>query len=1057
MSSILSSGPPVSDHHHQPVSDVAIQQSSSPGQEANSSAHESIGSPSTQASARHSMSQSNGHYGQRPTPPRQEAPQQRRQGWNTRSNQVQKEQNNQGLPMRLAPPEQGSQIPQSHVLPNRLGPEQSPMKAQTQAPNPGQSHAQQSRYTQHRGPVQGGPPTEHRVQNVMQHRQTYQQGQTPSHGRPDYNPAPMVPHEAPVSNYTHRSIPQNRRLYDPRVDGSQQSHQARDTQQKYRPADTVRDQNLYLEALASVEVPKAEMGQQELEEKESLRLSLEQICRDAVTQYERKKNKEFDESTVVLKCFGSLSSGFATHSSDMDLAILSPESTPALSSNESEIPRLLEKALLDLGFGARLLTRARVPIIKFCEKPTPELVKALLGEREKWEKERDAPPKPKVEKSSTKKGEESKKKSNKGEESKTVKSNKAEENVDSSQKSGENDALNEVPRSDAELVFLYNLAMDEGWYDAEERKIIKNFCSAVSMGLSGWDDDTLQKARLELNSLTKILHKYRAPVENQLDFPKSGVGIQCDINFSNPLALHNTLLLKCYSLCDPRIRPMILFVKAWAKRRKINSPYHGTLSSYGYVLMVLHYVVNIANPSIAPNLQTTRKAAHDDSPGNDAIIDGYNVRFWRSEAEIQDLARHGMLTRNLADTVGSLLRGFFHYYAQQGFYSPSGGFCWAKDVLSLRTERGILSKQAKDWTGAKTVTIEPTVPGGTSREIRHRYLLAIEDPFETDHNIARTVVHNGIIAIRDEFRRANWIIQSVGRPGMQDLFAEAENREHLGRRAFGPLPRKDNPATQSKDQPAAGPSSKDEQPISGASQKSLTGSLPEKGEPGCNNAERPAGGCSSEGKVVRTDKDQPAKKAVNGNRNSSHNKNMLVKEDQVPSVTNKSSPITPASRESVKSYAKRRPKRDKEHFNRQSGNKRGPFGQGKPGPPENPSPNDMTENKPPPHLNSSSVSPTVTVTALSVQEPSSSESEFKTNTQESTYMHQGLVCNIQAPSTLTRDSAPTSQDSRLSAHQDDISIPDENSNDSGTGAVAGSLESSTGGSTSTTAETSPEA
>lgn len=774
------------------------------------------------------------------------------------------------------------------------------------------------------------------------------------------------------------------------------------------------------------------MGQQELEEKETLRLSLEQVCRDAVTQFERKKVKEFDESTVALKCFGSLSSGFATHSSDMDLAILSPESTPALSSIESEIPRLLEKSLLDLGYGARLLTRTRVPIIKFCEKPTPELVQALLGEREKWEKERDAPPKPKVDKSSTKEGDEV---------SKTVKSNKAEGKINSSQKSGEADALDEVPRSDGELVFLYNLAMDEGWYDAEERKIIKNFCLAVSKQVSGSDDASLQSARLELKSLTKILHKYRAPIENQLEFPKSGVGIQCDINFSNPLALHNTLLLKCYSLCDPRIRPMILFVKAWAKRRKINSPYHGTLSSYGYVLMVLHYVVNIANPPIAPNLQTTRKAAQDNSPGNDAVIDGYNVRFWRSEAEIQDLAKHGMLTRNHADTVGSLLRGFFHYYAQQGFYSPSGGFIWAKDVLSLRTERGILTKQEKDWTGARTVTLEPTIPGGEAREIRHRYLLAIEDPFETDHNIARTVVHNGIVAIRDEFRRAHWIIQSVGRTGMPDLFAEAENREHLGRRAFGPLPRKDDPATPGKDKPAAGPSYKDERPISGHNQEVLTGiSLRKEGEPACTNSGRPAGGRSSEGKPVRTNKDQPAKKAVNGNRNSSRNKNPLVKEAQIPSAANESSSITPASRESIKGPAKRQPKRDKEHFNRQDGTKRGPFSQGKPGPTGTSSPNsDIKENIPPPQLNNSSVSPTVPVTTPSV-------SKYEANFQGSTYMHHGLVCNIQAPPLLTRDSAPTIQDSSLLAHQEDVFIPDETSNNGSTGAIAGSP---------TTVETSP--
>lgn len=58
------------------------------------------------------------------------------------------------------------------------------------------------------------------------------------------------------------------------------------------------------------------------------------------------------------------------------------------------------------------------------------------------------------------------------------------------------------------------------------------------------------------------------------------------------------------------------------------------------------------------------------------------------------------------------------------------------------------------------------------REVRHRYLFAIEDPFELDHNVARTVTHHGIVAIRDEFRRAWRIITAIGqgRPPEGQLF-----------------------------------------------------------------------------------------------------------------------------------------------------------------------------------------------------------------------------------------------------------------------------------------------
>lgn len=529
------------------------------------------------------------------------------------------------------------------------------------------------------------------------------------------------------------------------------------------------------------EISKAEMSLEELDEKETFRLALQQVCRDAVTQHEFERDTNFNAASVSLKCFGSLSTGFAIHSSDMDLALVSPNSKPDMSSTESQIPRLLEKALLDAGYGARLLTKTRVPIIKLCEKPTTKLRTALLAERSKWEEKRDEPPE--------------------------AQQDHTQDNLTENQSSNTgHDQLEKsvlespaVVRSDKELVILFKLAIDEGWYNAIERRTLAKFFRAVEKQKPIGDDPVLNSARAAIQPMTEVLKRYRPPPETHLDFPKEGVGIQCDINFQNPLALHNTRLLRCYSLCDPRVRLIVIFVKAWAKKRRINSPYHGTLSSYGYVLMVLHYLANIVDPPIIPNLQQCGRAYRDQSPENSIPVDGYNVRFWRSETEIRDRARRKLMTKNFEDNIGIIICGFFHYFAHQNPYSPAGGFCWTNDVLSLRTRGGLLRKKDKGWTGAKCVVTEPIAPGQEQREIRHRYLLAIEDPFETEHNIARTVIHNGIVNIRDEFRRAVAIIQSVGSGNeVEDLFAEAKETP---RRAFGPLPRKDDASSNSRSPP----------------------------------------------------------------------------------------------------------------------------------------------------------------------------------------------------------------------------------------------------------------
>ncbi|KAI4261590.1 MAG: hypothetical protein L6R42_003209 [Xanthoria sp. 1 TBL-2021] len=794
-----------------------------------------------------------------------------------------------------------------------------------------------------------------------------------SHARPQDQPRLPLPHGSqprrlqpsqpnnlqqrnqrvvPPSSSYGRPPPQHQRLYDPRAASQQSYHDsAMWGRQSSRFSSsqshhlTVQAQINYLDSMAQLQIPKVTISSEEEQQKEALRRVLENVCQKAITEYEVAKEPPFDGSTVSLKCFGSLRTGFATRSSDMDLALGSPQSIPDAALPESDIPRVLEKALLDLGYGARLLTRTRVPIIRFCEKPTPDLAVRLREERLKWEKERDASPRAKKPKDSKaeltskqhskdsaieKKGKGAKGKqsqakspathcrgeqlesetqdstvstSEQAAEAKNVptkhpatenahaeevdeqvyarnefmaqngnvtprdqrySAENPAEHVDSASgsvndffhsetepthdldvsrdteasqatnstnmvatglmrlsmakkpdspeeklgqanikiepqalPSGRAETLNtdktvgqaaepqprlESTLPDEEIVRLYKLAIKEGWFEPEERGLIFAFIKAFENKSS---QDQLTACRSQLLALPDVLSRYRPPPEHHLDFPKDGVGVQCDINFSNRLALHNSHMLRCYNLSDPRVRPMVLFVKAWAKRRKINSPYHGTLSSYGYVLMVLHYLVNVARPPICLNLQTVEMAGRDTSAENTQIVDGYSVRFWRDEKEIQQWSQNSRITADQHSSVGSLLRGFFQYFAV-----VSGGFSWGTDVLSLRTPGGILSKQQKDWIAAKTVVLEPAGEGQKGQEVRQRYLFAIEDPFETNHNIARTVVHNGIVAIRDEFRRANRLIHEAGNGRItEDLFEEAEAKDDLNYRHFGPRPR----------------------------------------------------------------------------------------------------------------------------------------------------------------------------------------------------------------------------------------------------------------------------
>jgi DNA polymerase sigma len=230
-------------------------------------------------------------------------------------------------------------------------------------------------------------------------------------------------------------------------------------------------------------------------------------------------------------------------------------------------------------------------------------------------------------------------------------------------------------------------------------------------------------------------------------------GLECDISMQNPLAVKNTKLLGLYARCDPRVRMMAYAIKRWSKARNLNSPSNGTLSSYGWILMLLHFLMRVR---VIPNLQAmppnwdgisepqdpgatgggTSTASggkedivHPTEP--DFVVNGY-IYTPRNNAEGELLL--GYCRRN-SMSVGYLLASFFSYY---------NDFDYKKYVVSLGGGRGVplLEKNAMGeehcW---------PTHNG-----------LAIQDPFEYFYNVAHVVKNNGFATIREEISRAYTLI-----------------------------------------------------------------------------------------------------------------------------------------------------------------------------------------------------------------------------------------------------------------------------------------------------------
>ena len=217
--------------------------------------------------------------------------------------------------------------------------------------NTSQHHLQQS-------PLQPlSAPSEHSGPRIM-HRAHPQRSQP--HSQSAMTPPGLSLHSSKPSNEFHPSSPS--------------------------PMEQVHRQCSYLDRVGAEEVRQAEMTPEELAEKEAFRHELERICQDAFLRVFKQ-----DKAGIELQAFGSVQSGFATQGSDMDLAVVSTEPDAYTPENAKtgpfgkEVPRLLEEAILNAGYGARLLANTRVPIIKVCQKPTDELRQALIDARKSWD------------------------------------------------------------------------------------------------------------------------------------------------------------------------------------------------------------------------------------------------------------------------------------------------------------------------------------------------------------------------------------------------------------------------------------------------------------------------------------------------------------------------------------------------------------------------------------------------------------------------------------------------------------------------------------------------
>ncbi len=231
----------------------------------------------------------------------------------------------------------------------------------------------------------------------------------------------------------------------------------------------------------------------------------------------------------------------------------------------------------------------------------------------------------------------------------------------------------------------------------------------------------------------KLIANAKVPIVKCVDGQSM---IPVDISVNNNLSVYNTELLRRYSNLDPRVKPFILAVKYWARKRGICEPTSGTFSSYAWTLIAINALQTMDNPVI-PNLCSKdgrQKVTIGGKIFDVSMIDTKNIQF---------------VSKN-NDTVSELITKFFSYLALN--------WPWNQSIVSVGTGK-LLPRRQKNWEHQKPFIYNAIQDKQIVRIGKHP--LPVEDPFDELHDLSVVLDAEGVFEIRDEVLRANSFIHDL--------------------------------------------------------------------------------------------------------------------------------------------------------------------------------------------------------------------------------------------------------------------------------------------------------
>ncbi|XP_059062911.1 speckle targeted PIP5K1A-regulated poly(A) polymerase-like [Achroia grisella] len=245
-----------------------------------------------------------------------------------------------------------------------------------------------------------------------------------------------------------------------------------------------------------------------------------------------------------------------------------------------------------------------------------------------------------------------------------------------------------------------------------------------------------------VNKATRILRQYPQIFSEILSIPRANTPIvkffhnptstNCDVSFKTELGARNSVLINFLLRTDPRLIPMAVLIKYWARVHEVSGS--GKVTNYALTMLIVFYLQQCTNP-ILPSIMWLQQ-----DPKNDYIVDHWNTGFM-SQLD-------GLPKSSNRSSISELIGGFFEYYA---------GFNFEEMVICPYLGEPVKKDLFKDPNNLPKgfERYRDNIKNQNTPGLRFTTSWCAQDPFEQCHNIASPVSSRHASNIKEYFRFAS--------------------------------------------------------------------------------------------------------------------------------------------------------------------------------------------------------------------------------------------------------------------------------------------------------------